>query len=252
MSARLAGLGLAFLLNAPAALADFKVPAMTGPVNDDAGMLSPATKSALDAFLGALWKQGGSQIAVLTVKDLGGIPIEEASIKVTNAWKLGTAKGDNGVLLLVSKDDRALRIEVGQGLEGVLPDAYSKRLIDNVIVPQMRAGDPSRAILLGVNGILGYTDPKAGLVPDPNGNAGQANNNHDDYGGRSGFGGLPLGLKALVALIVLLWVLFGGGGGYRRRRGIFWTGGGGGFGSGGGGWSGGGGGFSGGGASGKW
>lgn len=249
MNARFAGIALAFALNAATAWAEFKVPPMVGPVNDYAGLISADDKNRMDSFLRALVNNGGSQIAVLTVEDLGGTTVEEASIKVTDAWKLGSAKGDNGVLLLIAKNDHALRIEVGQGLEGVLTDAYSKRIIDRLIVPDMRAGNYSGGIVAGVNGILAYTDPKAGQIGNP---PRQARAESDDGGGRRGFGGLPFGLKALIMIAVLLWIFTGGGGGGYRRRGIFWTGGGG-FGSGGGGgWSGGGGGFSGGGASGKW
>lgn len=240
----------ALLFSASAALADFSVPAMQGPVNDYAGIIAPETKTALDAYLRRLWEGGGSQIAVLTVDDLGGLTIEEASIKVADAWKLGTAKADKGVLLLVAKNDRSVRIEVGQGLEGDLPDAYARRIVDYTIIPQFRSGDFGRGVLLGVNAIASYTDPKSGEAADPD-----EGRQHVDTGrGGRGFGGLPFSLKLIIALIVIGWLLFGGGGGGRRRgRGTFWTGGfgGGGFGSGGG-WSGGGGGFSGGGASGKW
>ena len=245
--------------NAATAFGAFTPPAMTGPVNDRAGLLSQAAGGRIDTFLRDLWAHGGSQIAVLTVDDLGGTPVEQATIATTDAWKLGKATSDNGVLLLISKKEHDVRIEVGQGLEGVLPDAYAKRIIENVMIPEMRAGNFDRGILMGVNGILAYTDPKAGQIDDPTGAAGRGPNaDAGERGHRRGFGGLPLGLKAIVAIMVIIWIFSGGGGGgSRRRRSIFWTGAGlgglGGFGGGGGGgWSGGGGGFSGGGASGKW
>lgn len=119
------------------AFAAFEPPALTGPVVDAGDMLSSSTEAKLDQFIRRLHESGGSQLQVVTVPDLGGISIEEASIQVTDKYKLGSAKGDNGVLLLISRDDRKVRIEVGQGLEGNLTDAYSSRIIRDVIVPRL-------------------------------------------------------------------------------------------------------------------
>lgn len=240
-------LSFAFLLALPAAAAAFKVPALTGPVVDNAGMLSGTTKAQLDGALRKLWNSGGSQIAVLTVPDLAGLTIEEASIKVVDQWKLGTAKGDKGILLLVAKAERSARIEVGQGLEGDLPDAYARRIIDDVLVPEFKAANYDGGIMQAVAAIAARTDPDTTLDL----NAGLAGENHAPRRASPFF---PFIIFLVIMFAGILPRLFGfssrssryggfGGGGW---------GGGGGFGGGGGGFSGGGGGFSGGGASGQW
>lgn len=250
---RLSGLLLGFFLALPA-WGEFQVPPLQGPVMDMAQMLSPQTEQGMDRLLRALHSQGGTQLQVLTVENLGGLSIEEASIKVTDQWKLGSAKSDNGVLLLLARDERRVRIEVGQGREGDLPDVVASRIIREVIVPQMRQGGADRALTAGVFAILHYTDPefleKSGVrAAAPN--AGVA----------GGLGRkLELFLFLFFGVIFFINAIF-----FRRRRGLwnvldggghrggFGGGGfGGGFGGGGGGWSGGGGGFSGGGASGGW
>ncbi len=99
------------------------VPALRSAVTDQAGILSPATRQQLESALRQIQKIGGTQLAVLTVPDLAGLTIEQASIRVVDAWKLGSKKDDKGLLLMVARDERKVRIEVGQGLEGVLTDA---------------------------------------------------------------------------------------------------------------------------------
>lgn len=230
------------------ARADFKVPALTGPVVDQAGMLSPSAASSLGSLLRTVHDRGGSQIQVAILSDLGGLPIEDASIRVTDQWKLGGAKTDNGVLLLIAAKEHKVRIEVGQGLEGDLPDAIANRIIREIIVPYMRQGQPDQAVIQGVLAILQHTDPKlAGLS-----------------GGAASATPKPP-LNGDVVQLILMLILFGffflpiffrpfgRGGGFWGGGGFGGGGfGGGGWGSGGGGWSGGGGGFSGGGASGGW
>lgn len=236
--------------------ADFTVPALTGPVVDDAGVLSSRTVRALERGLYALKEKGGSQINVLTVKSLEGLTIEQAGIKVLDAWKLGGQKTDNGAILLVAPNDRKVRIEVGQGLEGNLTDADSKRIIEESILPLFRTGDFDSGILVGVYQITRKTDPEFDIKPYFEAQARQRPAREHDGprfwiflailaflflsrlfgGGRGGGGGAATGF--------ILGSILGGmgrGGGY-----------GGGYGGGGGGWSGGGGSGSGGGASGGW
>lgn len=138
----------------------FTVPPLHSPVNDTADILSESTEQNLNAELKRLWDSGGSQIAVLTLKDLDGLEIEEAGIKIADEWKLGTAKDDNGVILIISVAERKMRIEVGQGREGELPDAYAKRILDKDIAPRMRQGDIDGAIVAGVMAIAARTDPQ--------------------------------------------------------------------------------------------
>ncbi len=240
-----AALGL--VPNLAGAATEFSVPALTGPVVDDAGALSPRTEQALTQALRALHEKGGSQINVLMLSSLEGTPIEQASIRIVDQWKLGGRKTDNGVLLLVAVKDRKLRIEVGQGLEGQLTDADSKRIIDQGIVPLLRSGDLDSAVVVGVFQIAQKTDPEFDLTPFLEGKA---------RAQRHSPNGIPLRGWVLVVIVILFFIL---GGGSRGRRGFYggggWGGGGGGFGGGGfggGTWGGGGGGFSGGGASGDW
>ncbi len=243
------------LFVAAVAWAEFQVPPLTGPVVDDAGILDSSTRAALERGLYGLREKGGSQINVLTVKSLEEMPIEQAGIKVFDTWKLGGTKTDNGALLLVAPNERRVRIEVGQGLEGSLTDADSKRIIEEAILPLFRSGDFNSGVLVGVYQIVRKTDPDFDLKPY------LENQIRRPARGNRG-GGLP---GWLVILIILAFFIFrgGGGGGRRfRRSGIYyggWGGGfgggfgsGGGFGGGGGGWSGGGGSGSGGGASGGW
>lgn len=138
----------------------FSVPALNSPVTDEAGVLSSATESELNNLLSDLWKSGGPQIAVLTVSSLDGLEIEQASIKVVDEWKLGDQKRDDGVLLMIAPHERRIRIEVGYGLEGQLPDALAKRIINEIVKPAFRAREYDAGVINAVNAIISYTDPK--------------------------------------------------------------------------------------------
>lgn len=235
------------------ALTAFVVPPLTGPVMDQAGMLASATQQTLDGALRHLYDQGGTQIVVFTVPRLGGESIEQVSIQITDQWKLGRQGKDDGVLILVARDERAIRIEVGRGREGDLTDAHARRIIDEVMVPRFRAGDVDGGVVAGVRAVVGRTDPGADLDAFGQVTAMRRGSR------RSGGGSWLLFLLILTAILIKM---MGGGGGRgtplgRRRTwpigsGGGWSSGGGGWSSGGGGWSGGGGGFSGGGASGRW
>ncbi|MGE3680792.1 MAG: YgcG family protein [Bdellovibrionales bacterium] len=232
--------------------AEFQVPPLTGPVVDQAEMLDSGIEERLSRFLHRLNELGGTQLQVATVPELGGLSIEEASIKMTDQWQLGSAKEDNGVLLLIAAQERRVRIEVGQGREGVLPDVIASRIIREVIVPRLRQGSPAQAISEGVLAIVHYTDPqfleKSGVAA-PVGERG---------GGRVSGRTIEFLILLFFFTFLFLPALFGGRRGLRRSAwyGPFIAGGlgrgGFGGGGGGGGWSGGGGGFSGGGASGGW
>jgi len=156
--------GLLVLL-APALWA-FDVPRLTGPVVDRAGMLSAAAERQLTGALQRLRQQpGGAQIAVLTVTELGDETIEQASIQVVDAWQLGDEAADNGILLMIAKAERRIRIEVGQGLEGDLPDAYAKRIIDEAMTPLFRSGNVDQGILVGVYQIAERAHPNLDVAP---------------------------------------------------------------------------------------
>lgn len=148
-------LSLAFLLWAFGAAAQQAVPTLTGRVVDEADILSPNTERTLTTLLTEHEQETSNQVAVLTIPSLEGEPIEAYSIRVAEAWGLGTEERDNGVLLTVAVDDRRMRIEVGYGLEGVLPDAIASRIIRHELRPHFRKGDFDAGVLAGVQAILG-------------------------------------------------------------------------------------------------
>jgi uncharacterized protein len=150
-----------------AAFADVAVPPLTGRVVDQTGTLSAADIAALTQTLSGLELRKGSQIAVLIVPTTEPETIEQYSIRVAEAWKIGRKKIDDGALLVVAKNDRKLRIEVGYGLEGALTDVTSKRIIDEIITPKFRNGDFSGGISDGVDKIIGVIDGEPLPAPAP-------------------------------------------------------------------------------------
>jgi uncharacterized protein len=252
----------AALLAASPALGERAVPALAGPVVDEAGLLSPREVGALESLSRAAHAQGGGtgvQLQYLVVPSLEGEPIESFSVRVAEAWKLGSAKEDNGVLVVVARDDRAVRIEVGGGIEGGLTDAQAGRIIRDTIVPAFRAGRYGEGLYQAGQQIL------AALGALPQGMAARRSDRDVRAVPASCGGGLFTLLVVGLVLMSLFSRIAGFGPRRRRRFGGFWGGpfggggfgggggwGGGGFGGGGGGWGGGGGGFSGGGASGRW
>ncbi len=206
---------------------------------DRANLLSPAVERRLTQTLRDYEAKHGHQIVVHTTPSLEDLPIADYSLGIAEAWKIGHKGLDNGAILTVAPTERKLRIEVGYGLEGVIPDAIAKRIIEDVMLPEIRAGGMESGIELGLAHIMAAASGEP-APPRP----------------RSRGRGRSSGLSPLVYLILLL-VTFGargffflpflggmGRGGYRMGGGSF-RGGGGGFG-------GGGGGFGGGGASGGW
>lgn len=144
----------AILVMAVSAFA-LEVPAYNGYVNDYADMLSPAAEKTLEARLADLERTDSTQVAVLTIPSLEGDDMNDFSIRVVDAWKIGQADKDNGVLFLVSQADRKIRIEVGYGLEGVLTDILAGQIITNVIGPRFQEGDFDGGFIDGVGAISG-------------------------------------------------------------------------------------------------
>ncbi|PNU20596.1 hypothetical protein C2E25_06760 [Geothermobacter hydrogeniphilus] len=235
---RLLLLLLAGLLLTTPALA-LEVPTATGFVNDRAGLLAPETRTRLEQFLRQFEQSDSTQISLLTIPTLKGESLEEYALKVAEKWGLGQKGKDNGALLLVAKEERKVRIEVGYGLEGRLTDLLAGRIIDNEIVPHFRLGDFDGGIIAGINGMVQAVRGEY-----------RADGQSRRKKKRSPWGLLPLLLFFGPGMLLL-----GGGRRFRGRhyrRGGFWIGGGG-FGGGGGGFGGfGGGGFGGGGSSGGW
>jgi len=138
-----------------AAFADVAVPPLSGRVVDQTGTLSSGDIAALTQTLKDLETRKGSQVAVLIVPTTQPETIEQYSIRVAEAWKIGRKKIDDGALLVVAKNDRKLRIEVGYGLEGALNDATASRIIEEVITPKFRSGDFAGGISAGIDRIVG-------------------------------------------------------------------------------------------------
>jgi len=220
----------------------FVVPALTAPVVDQAKVISSRQEEILNQLLRDFQQRGKAQISVLTVESLHGLSIEEASIQVTDQWKLGTEKKDNGILILVSVKDRKARIEVGQGLEGTLPDVIAKRILSEVARPYFKKNLYGEGLHAAIMQIMKYVDQEF---------VGQ-----EELKEKNGNFDFPL--LMILLFIVFPMLSFFSRMGMRAKKGGwggpgYWGGGGGwGGGSGGGGWSGGGGGFSGGGASDGW
>jgi len=149
----LARSALIMLLAASAALGA-EVPYLSGRVNDNAEILSTETRRSLTELLKAHEDRTGNQIAVLTIPTLGGEGIEEYAVKVFEAWKLGKRGKDNGVLVIVSVQDRRMRIEVGYGLEPALTDLMAGRIIRNVMTPRFKAGEYDNGVLEGARAII--------------------------------------------------------------------------------------------------
>ncbi|MBK6846135.1 MAG: TPM domain-containing protein [Proteobacteria bacterium] len=135
-------LGVALLAVSPRAEAALPaVPALTGHINDRAGVLPAETRTRLEGQLSAFEQQTSHQLAVLIVDSLQGEDVASYALRVVEAWKLGQARHDNGLLLLIALGDRRMRIEVGYGLEGSIPDLLASRIIRNVLTPAFRARD---------------------------------------------------------------------------------------------------------------
>jgi uncharacterized protein len=275
-----------------AAAAQAPIPPLTARVTDQTSTLTPEQKAGLEETLRAFEARKGSQIAVLMVPSAGSEAIEQYALRVAEQWKIGRKKVDDGAILVIAKNDRALRIEVGYGLEGALNDATSKRIISEVIIPRFREGDFYGGITAGVDRMIRVIEGEA-LPAPPRTQESPASGGVAQHFPLLLIGALVIGgfLRAMLGRFMgsiatggivgyLAWMLAGalfvaviaaaigffftllGGGAGRRSvfspvgwggRGGFGGGlGGGGFRGGGGGFGGGGGGFGGGGASGRW
>ena len=132
-----------------------EVPFLSGRVNDTAGILSEGVRQQLEEKLASFEKETGAQVAVLTIDSLEGEVLEDYSHRVASTWQLGRKGVDDGVLFLVAKNDRKMRLEVGYGLEPKLTDAQSRRILDNLVRPQFRAGSFDGGVQAGVDAVLG-------------------------------------------------------------------------------------------------
>ena len=233
---------LVLLLTTVAAFGQIEqfVPARPSPprlVNDFTNTLTPEQVQALENKLVAYDDSTSSQIAVVLIPTTGDYPIEDVALRILRDWGVGGKERNNGIVLLVAKEDRQIRIEVGYGLEGAIPDMIAASIIDHIMLPDFREGNFYRGLDEGTHAII---EAAAGEYEAPAG-----------YGSRKN---KPVTAGLIVFIVIVMIILFAGfgggrGGGYVSRRGYrgWWlpTGGfpGGGWsGGGGGGWSGGGGG----------
>jgi uncharacterized protein len=141
----------------PFAVEAAKIPTPRGYVNDYGNMISSSTEADLSAKLKLFEETDSTQLVILTVPSLEGEPIEDYSIRVAEAWKIGQKGKDNGILFLVSREDRKMRIEVGRGLEGKLTDLTAGRIIDLVVKPKFKAEDYDGGFIEGVSALIDAT-----------------------------------------------------------------------------------------------
>ncbi len=168
----LGGVLLAILLSVSLPLAARQlapVPTLTTRVTDNAAMLDPQQLARLESVLADYESKTGSQIAILLVRSTEPEQIEQFGIRVADAWKLGRKGVDDGVLLIVARDNppalRRLRIEAGRGVQGVLTDAQSKRVLEDVIAPLFRQGDYYGGLMAGIGAITGLLNQEKFAPP---------------------------------------------------------------------------------------
>jgi len=161
-----AALVTALLVASQFTLADDRpIPPLSGRVVDETGTLSAEQKLSLESKLKAFEERKGSQIAVLITGTTFPEPVEAFSIRVADAWKIGRKAVNDGVLIVVAKSDRAMRLEVGYGLEGAIPDAVAKRLIDEVFIPGFRDGKFYEGLNAGIDRLIKVIDGEP--LPEP-------------------------------------------------------------------------------------
>ncbi len=269
------GFGVFLLLLFTAVCAQVEIPELSHRVTDLTATLNAQQATALESRLAAFEANKGSQIAILIVPTTQPEDIAQFGIRVAEAWKIGRKNVDDGVILIVAKADRKLRLEVGYGLEGVIPDAIAKRVIAETITPLFKKGDFAGGIDAGVTQLMQLIEGEPLPAPpeEPSAQLNEGAFMFILFGGLiAGFvlsammgrvmGGMlaGLGTGVVVALffglsfaVVLIGLMVFFIVGVRHSGGGGWSGGGGGFGGGSGGsWGGGGGSFGGGGASGSW
>jgi uncharacterized protein len=161
-----AGVAASLLLAAAPAARAADVPYLSGRVVDEAGILDADARQQLAEVLAGYERRTSNQIAVLTLRTLDGESIEDFAERTFRTWKLGQKGKDNGVLLVVVPDDRKMRIEVGYGLEGALPDVAASRVIRNVMAPEFRAGRYAEGLSKAVGAVIGQLDGVEGAIPD--------------------------------------------------------------------------------------
>ena len=195
-------------------------PKPAGRVNDFANVIDPATEAEINARLDQLEQKTSSEIAVVTIESLEGVSVEEYANRLFKEWGIGQAKQDNGVLVLVAPNDRAMRIEVGYGLEGVLPDGLAGEVIRDQFTPKFRNNDYSGGVRDGVTRVIDIVEKHQILTPEELAKFNQGNSSEPvpyfiviPFFGlfvTIGFGMLGIGIRSKVGFPVLFGSLFGG------------------------------------------
>ncbi|MEY3901127.1 MAG: hypothetical protein RL189_433 [Pseudomonadota bacterium] len=225
------------------AQAEVPIPPLSSPVIDQADLFASSDEQTLSQSVRALFDGGGPQLQVWTLPELEGEPIESVTIRAADQWKLGRSGKDDGLILLIARQERRFRLDVGRGLEGALPDVSAGRLLRSQLAPALRRGEPAAGVHAVIREVARLSSVDSSLLPQ------------NSVIERKPVNFVVFFFFLIVALILsaLGKVQGGGHGRWAGRRGG-WYGGGGGWSGGGsgGGWSGGGGGFSGGGAGGDW
>ncbi|PJA14532.1 MAG: hypothetical protein COX65_05460, partial [Elusimicrobia bacterium CG_4_10_14_0_2_um_filter_56_8] len=175
-----------------------ETPAPGSYVNDSAGVLDPGTAGKLNSILADLDAKANAQVAVLVVKDLGGLDIETYAVKTYKEWGIGDKKTSRGVLLLVAVADHKARIEVGYGLEGILPDGLTGAIQDKYIIPYFKTGDYSSGISQGSLALASVIAEDSGVTLS----AGY------ERGGRRRTAPMTRGQKILSVLMLIGFVIF--------------------------------------------
>jgi uncharacterized protein len=194
---------LVILLLCPLSATALDVPPLAGRVNDHARMLSAAAAQQLEQQLAAFERETSNQVVVLTMPSVQGDTIDQFAIRVVEAWKIGQKGRDNGVLLLIAQSERKVRIEVGRGLQGVLPDITASHIIRDSMRPFLKDGNYELGISAGVNGIIAATKGEFKALP-------KGERNHRSSG--KGVPSLPtmlLGAVVAVAIVGLFSRVFG-------------------------------------------
>ncbi|HYE45631.1 MAG TPA: TPM domain-containing protein, partial [Caulobacter sp.] len=206
-SAALAALAL-LVLAAPALAAAPAFPRLEGRVVDQANMLSPATEADLTRKLEALETSTGRQLVVVTLPTLQGLEIEDYGYRLGRAWGIGEAKADNGVLLIVAPNQRAVRIEVGYGLEPVLTDALTSVILQSAVLPKFRAGEMEAGVVAGTEALITQ-------LTLPLAEARSVARRAQEAPAESDGGGLPFMLLPVILFVVIMLLSRMG---WRRRR----------------------------------
>jgi uncharacterized protein len=230
----------ALLAGAPAAASARDWPEPRGHLSDFAGIVDPESADSIEALATELRAKTGAELAVVTVPDLGGADIDGAAVELFSRWGVGRSGRDDGVLVLLARDERRIRIEVGYGLEGILPDGLCGSIIRRVMGPDLAADRFGRGLWRGADAIAGVIARDRGAELAPGRGAPLPAQ------GRRGGQGVAVLLLVFFLIVMIAVILnrstpgWGGWSSGRRYRGPHWGGGFGGYGGGFGGWGGGG------------